>query len=358
MKKKLISLHGAYFGYNYGDILLLNIFAKWIKDYSPDIIINLPLADRNKTPDLPEGLSGIMNLFRSKCLIFYGGGYFCERPRLKQHWARRNFKRYGIIGLLARFFQIPYAIIGVEFGPLSVVWFRRICIYLAKHAEIVVVRNQESKIFLNQNGVTNVIQAADAVLSLSEIVQPSHNQAISSEVLVHLHGIGNNVSKYYEIVSIIVDVLNSRKKTYSLGFISDNKEYDYSGIECDKIFELLRDKGVTYNIYKFEGYLDLIKIIRNATYLITNKLHVGITAVALDKRPLSLWTHPKTERFYRQIMNLENCISIYKNDNDLKIAIKKYFDNIEEYRLPDQIRELSNINKKEMIMFLQRHKVY
>ena len=45
MKRPIISLHGTYFGNNYGDILLIAIFAKWIKDAVPNAIINLPLAD-------------------------------------------------------------------------------------------------------------------------------------------------------------------------------------------------------------------------------------------------------------------------------------------------------------------------
>lgn len=51
--KKIISLHGSYFGNNYGDILLINLFAKWIKQCCEDCSINLPKANKKVTHELP-----------------------------------------------------------------------------------------------------------------------------------------------------------------------------------------------------------------------------------------------------------------------------------------------------------------
>ena len=44
----IISVQGSYFGVNYGDILLIRLYSKWISEaYGDKVLINYPLADQN-----------------------------------------------------------------------------------------------------------------------------------------------------------------------------------------------------------------------------------------------------------------------------------------------------------------------
>ena len=118
----IISVHGNYFEVNYGDILLIRLYSKWISEaYGDKVLINYPLADQKTIKNFTtnRGLTGLINLCRSKALIYVGGGHFGEPPNNVTHWSKRNFKRHIVVGLIAILFRIPIAIIGLEYGPLT-----------------------------------------------------------------------------------------------------------------------------------------------------------------------------------------------------------------------------------------------
>jgi polysaccharide pyruvyl transferase WcaK-like protein len=350
MKKNIVSLHGSYFGNNYGDILLVAIFAHWIKEKCPDAIINLPLADRKESKDLPEGTTGILKLIKSKCLVFCGGGYFGEQPKNKNKWAFRNFYRHGIVGLIAIIFRVPYAIIGVEFGPITSWWFRKICLFIAKRAKKVVVRNQESLVFLNTHGIKNCILSADAVLSLSELVTlfPEKNR---KEILLHLPGISGHQETISLIMKSIVKQINSNNDLQSVGFITDSFPNIYNSVVYKDIFRILEESHIHYTIYQYKGYRDLINKINHSGYVITTKLHVGITAAALNVRPLSLYLHPKTKRLHNQINN-SFCYPLNNLEN-IDSILCNYIEQSPAFKIPDEIKKMSLSNKTQLYSFLQ-----
>lgn len=351
MKNKIISLHGSYFGNNYGDILLVAIFAKWIKDICPNNIINLPLADKKKTKDLPEGTTGLLNLIKSEALVFCGGGYFGEQPVNRSKWARRNFWRHGIVGLLAIMFHIPFAIIGVEFGPISTVWFRKVCIFIARHAKVLVVRNIESKQFLESYGVENVKLSADAVLSLSDIVRQNGIKN-TKEILLHIPGVNQNKDAFVELCKNITDYLSTTEKGYTIGLINDTFADIYHSDSYHEILEVLNNAAIPYKIYNYEGYRQLITQISAASFVVTSKLHVGITAAALNIRPLSFWLHPKSQRLHAQINNSLFCSSI-SNIHDFPDLIQRYFNQEDEYMLPSNVKGMALANKEMLSDFLK-----
>ena len=346
----MLSLHGSYFGNNYGDILLVAIFAQWIKEKYPDVVINLPLSDLNKTKDLPEGTTGIMNLIRSRCLIFCGGGYFGEQPKNKRIWALRNFCRHGVVGLIAIFFHVPYVIVGVEFGPISSWWFRKVCLFIAKRAKLVVVRNQESLTFLKTNKINNCELSADAVLSLSKLYPPSVEKN-KKEILLHLPGISGHQETIANLIKSIVKIIETKKIVQSVGFITDSFFNIYTSEVYKDIFCILEESHIHYTIYQYKGYLDLISRINGCGYVVTTKLHVGITAAALNVRPLSLYLHPKTKRLHNQINNLF-CYPLSDVD-DIDGILSNYLEQSSTFKISDEIMEMSLSNKTLLYNFLQ-----
>ena len=349
IKQNIISLHGSYFGNNYGDILLVNLFAKWIRNSRPDIVINMPLGSRSTAPDLEYDMTGIMNLFRSKALIFCGGGYFGEKPKRHQRWAIRNFLRHGIIGLIAVLFHIPFAIIGVEFGPISSCWFRRFCLWLARHASVIVVRNEESLAFLSSHGIQNAILSADAVLTLSDEIKPNTEIGGRKKILLHLP---QNEDSLLPLIKIIVEKAKDVFPEFDLILINDDSRthwFDNPSLAPARAY--LDKEGVNYAVQPYKTCKELIHTINSSQYIITTKLHVGITSLALGKNTFSVWTHPKTPRLHKMANNEHNCVALSAIDSNIGSRLESFFRS-SNYVLNQRLIELAYGNRIELEHFL------
>lgn len=343
-----ISLHGSYFGNNYGDVLLMKMFTQWVREYDPSITINYPKLKQGLILDPPENAtSGLWNLIKSDALVFFGGGYFGEKPTRKIHWSVRNFFRHVIVGLIAVFFRIPYAIIGVEFGPLSVSWFRRCVLFIAKHAKYLVVRNVESELFLKENGVKNVILSCDAVLSLSDIVRQEPDCVINNKILLHITRQNSKVIALLKAVIIVMKEQHINR----VGFIEDEPGQYSRFSNNDEGLKLFEDAGIMVDKYEYEGTNKVIETIKGSEMIITTKLHVGITGVALNKKVFSVYIHPKTLRLHKQVNNEKNCISLNEVDDSTIDRIRAFFKE-GHYFLPSSVLEASRENKKILYNFL------
>lgn len=354
MKQTTISLHGSYFGNNYGDILLVNIFSDWIRAYyGGNVTINLPLADKGKTKDLPESTASIMSLTKSQALIYCGGGYFGQQPKSKNKWAIRNFLRHAIIGLLAILFRVPIAIIGVEFGPISAGWFRKIVVFIAKKSKIVVVRNEESKAFLSRYGVKDVYLSNDAVLTLSDNVSPIEPNNESPIILLHLPSIKQHIKQASHLLEFIVESSKSQLGDFRLHFIHDDFNRIYDNEEYKGIFSMLDSASIQYTVIPYEGIGRLINTINQSDYIFTTKLHVGITGAALNKRVYALYQHPKVSRFHQQISN-RYCEPLEGVGASTQELIKAFFAQ-NRFVLPAEAKAKAERNKIYLFDFLSKY---
>ena len=344
----IISLHGSYFGNNYGDILLVNLFAKWIRHSCPDIAINMPLGSRSIAPDLEYDMTGIMNLLRSKALIFCGGGYFGEKPKHYQRWAIRNFLRHGIIGLMAVLFHIPFAIIGVEFGPISSCWFRRFCLWLARHASVIVVRNEESLAFLTSHGIQNAILAADAVLTLSDVIKPNSEIDGKTKIVLHLPEYEGSL---LPLIKSIVEKAKLVFPVFDLILISDSLTQWFDKPSFVTARAYLDQEGINYTVQPYKTCKELIHTVNSSQYIITTKLHVGITSLALGKNTFSIWQHPKTPRLHRMANNEHNCVALSDIGSNIGNKLESFFRS-SPFVLNQRLIELARVNRIELEHFL------
>ena len=349
----IISLHGSYFGDNYGDTLLMNLFSTWVKEFDSALVVNMPLAKHCTAVDLKCDTKDFFPLFRAKGLVFCGGGYFGEQPVNPHRWAKRNFFRHALLGLFAILFHKPYAIIGVEFGPISVSWFRKVCVYIAKHAKVVVVRNRQSVSFLEQNGVHNVKLSYDAVLSLSDIYNPIQTKNQEKQILLHFNGLKISSDELRNIITKICDAAAHSLEKYKFYFISDSKTSVYDTPKFQSIFLYLSNNDVPYKVIDYQTCNSLISIINNSDFIFTNKLHVGITAASLNKRVFSLWTHPKTERLHSQIHNGDFCMALSKFETLNVDSILYSFFKSSSYTLPQEVKTTALVNKIQLYGFLK-----
>ncbi len=348
-KKHIISLHGSYFSNNYGDILLVNLFYDWIKEEFPSFQVNLPLVDKIKIKEMPEPtLTGLKNLIKSDCLVYCGGGYFGEKPNHKFLWSIRNFKRHALIGLIAIIFRIPIAIIGVEIGPISTSWFRRVILFIVRKSKIVLVRNEESLLFLCNYDISNAKQTADAVLTLNTEA-PNASDNNDGYIVVHIPGYSKAKSELATFVLSICASLRSIAKKPRFEIIEDlpgqyNKEYEV-------IFNSITENGFEYSVHSYSSTNEVRDLIKKASAVFTTKLHVGITAAAYNRKVFSLYTHPKTKRFHYQIGNGDFCLPIEKAGDNIEELIERFFKS-QKQNLPKEILQSALINKKELISFI------
>ena len=260
----IISVHGNYFEVNYGDILLIRLYSKWISEaYGDKVLINYPLADQKTINNFTtnRGLTGLINLCRSKALIYVGGGHFGEPPNNVTHWSKRNFKRHIVVGLIAILFRIPIAIIGLEYGPLTNKIYRFYVLLITKYAKLVVVRNDESKSFLQENGFKKAIVCPDAVLALSEYIKPAKNANSIPFILLHLCRIYKNI----DLLDVLLEQICQLKNSKTI-LISDNRGSYYSSPRYNNVLERFNKKGIDYEIIAYPGVDELIDLIKEKIY--------------------------------------------------------------------------------------------
>ena len=347
-RSPIISVHGSYFGVNYGDILLIRLYSKWISEaYGDKVQINYPLADQRDINNFStkSWLTGIINLCRSKALIYVGGGYFGEPQDNVKHWSKRNFKRHIVVGLMAILFRIPIAIIGLEYGPLTNKIYRFCVLLITKYAKLVVVRNDESKSFLQENGFKKAIVCPDAVLALSEDIKPAKNIDNVPILLLHIKYIYQNL----DVLDVLLEEI-CRLKNYKTILVSDNRYSYYEKPEFDCVLKRFNKKGIHYETIAYSGVDNLIDIINKSTFVITTKLHVGITGAALNKRVFSIYNHPKTKRFHRQIGNIY-CIPLSESGKNHQEMFKSFFES-STFSLSDELKQSALKNRKYLVSFL------
>jgi polysaccharide pyruvyl transferase WcaK-like protein len=327
-KKNIVSLHGSYFVNNYGDVLLINIFHDWIKESFPTVQVNLPLVNKKKILELPEPTStGLINLLRSDCLVYSGGGYFGEQPKNKGRWSVRNFFRHAIIGILAIIFRIPIAIIGVEVGPLSKSWFRCVVLKIVRRSKIVVVRNQESDVFLRKYGINNAMITADAVLALNQQYTKDHLEPQTSNYIVlHLPGYKHSKEALDYFVTSLCNVMRTIDIALTLTFVEDTP--NQYGPHYKTLFSIIEQNGFEYKVVRYSGIHEVLNTIKSSRAVITTKLHVGITAAAYNRKVFSIYAHPKTLRFHSQIGNQAYCLSLNQLNESFNITprIMEFFE--------------------------------
>ena len=349
----IISVHGNYFEVNYGDILLIRLYSKWISEaYGDKVLINYPLADQKTINNFTtnRGLTGLINLCRSKALIYVGGGHFGEPPNNVTHWSKRNFKRHIVVGLIAILFRIPIAIIGLEYGPLTNKIYRFCVLLITKYAKLVVVRNDESKSFLQENGFKKAIVCPDAVLALSEYIKPAKNANSIPFILLHLSRIYKNI----DLLDVLLEQICQLKNSKTI-LISDNRGSYYSSPRYNNVLERFNKKGIDYEIIAYPGVDELIDLINKSTFVITTKLHVGITAAALNKRVFSIYNHPKTKRFHCQIGNIY-CIPLSEGGENNKELFRSFFEST-TFSLSDELKQSALQNKIYLVSFLNSSKM-
>ena len=325
----MIALYNGYaFTSNFGDLLLLKIFENWIKsDASSDIVY--PLVPKSKLSQFRNYFTNAhtdLSNFKSwKALIYSGGGAFGEPERMRGKtfrgdWNKKFFRRNAFPAEWCIWNKIPYAIVGVEAGPLSNIFVKHEVKRMFARASVLSVRNLESEQFIrNTLGIgSNVTIAPDPALTLTKADIPE--QALESvgrllepyreKILLGIHAPQRFLSETSQAQSLragLLSCLTSESDIVPVVF-SDTGNSDRSAECCDRLASLIQHAtGQKCLSIPFQGIWETVALISNLSAVLTTKLHVGMVGYALGVYCESFGTHQKTPRFYSQIGRSSQC---------------------------------------------------
>lgn len=296
-------LHGCYDISNFGDQLLATILsARLTKLFGQEVLV--PMRGRRSywhwlKPFISAGL-----------VVYGGGGYFCDvsggfRARVLHHI------KYLLPALILRSRRAPYVVFGAGAGPLKsqIGWLTARIV--GQGARLVVMRDQPSGDLMSRAGVepSKLRVLADLALGLRRDDIEKGAIAKATELLragrgrkvigVHLQSLAMAAPEYFERVCDRLAQLMQTSSDRFLVFFSDHgnsAETSYLSV-LDK-HKISPAQAVVLPRQPDDVTLALISCF---DAVLTSKLHVGITAYALEVAAFSLWTHEKTPRFYAMI---------------------------------------------------------
>jgi polysaccharide pyruvyl transferase WcaK-like protein len=308
-----VSVHGSYFGYNFGDTLLCQLFVDWVRAAGQHEVV-LPLANAKNQHLIGADLRGLGSALGSERAIFGGGGYFSESASRGRLWSLRVYSRHLLLGRLLKARRIPLAIMGVGVGPISSPQVRRSVVDLFDYAQVAVVRDEESASHLRDWGVRrDPVVASDAVLS-ADLDYATGNRADASagrkRLLVHTSGNPSaaELSAIREVCAwaadrdlTIVFATDGVSRRGAIGWPSAlAAEFPALEVEID-----LYDGSPAH----------LIRRLAKTDGIVTTKLHVGIVGTKLGIPVIAAPLHSKTVRFYRQIGAADRVVELSASES-------------------------------------------
>lgn len=313
-----IALHGSYFGYNFGDTLLCALFCQWIHSNTCAKVV-LPIASRRNMALIGADARGLASFLSCPYLVFCGGGYFGGPAKASFKWSVRNFFRHFLIAELARLMGKKILVLGTGAGPIASPFLRDRLKRLVEYAEVVIVRDDESKAFLNSLGVTReIVVDIDAATYLDRsffvprdegsATPVSERTALQTKRTVVIH-LTNYDSPEWEPMANVMAEFCSRSQGITPLIITDSQTRTGKAAAQDKASRQLERliPGSQHVGYAGDP-AELCRLLDTADLIVTNKLHVGIVGSKLGKHVISLPQHVKTPRFYRQLGLSSICV--------------------------------------------------
>ncbi|OJF94712.1 polysaccharide pyruvyl transferase family protein [Alkalibacterium sp. 20] len=320
-----VSLHGAYFPNNYGDVLILNIEADWIKELT-NKEVSLPFATEIYRKTLQSNDVKESESIKTADYMIYGaGGYLGEPPTKKAKWSLKFMRDHLKPAMIANKNKTPYSIIGAGAGPVSPFYGHRSLKYIVDHAEVIAVRDEESKQYLDGfvNDPKKVFVTADVALSLTKADIPAEtrdkimNEYLNFEGLkigVHI-GADRHSKEHGENVQMIIDesIEFFKQNEHLTPVLIIDNENDIQLEAVDYIKKELKKECV---VYKHYDIWETTTLLSELDTVLTNKLHIGIVNYAMGNIPISFPYHSKTKRFYKQIDLEQLCTPIAEVKRD------------------------------------------
>ena len=359
-----IAVHGSYHTDNFGDVLLVSLYSRWIQQHSLNPRVVLPFVPRALRSLYSVDAFGVGELMRAHGLVYTGGGYFGEPSHGVARWTVRNIMRHAPVGYCIRARSRPYIINGVGAGPLTMRASRRTFVDLFQRAAAITVRDNESKEFLVSYGMDpeRILVTADAafMLSRSDIPRESWeyaSQRVSSAESAAILGVHLAAPTGVKgIQHVLSDLKRFARGTNSVKYLllCDSGIGTPRGWQAENAKLLKAELGAKAVLVPYVSPWHLAAILGEVDAVVTTKLHVGIVATALGSLSLAFPQHAKTQRLYRQIDAPERCTLL--SELEKGVAYRKLNQLIEGrwkgYRLPDHVLDAAGKNRDAVHRFV------
>lgn len=361
---RTIALHGSYHTDNYGDLLLLTIYRRWLLELQPSLSVLTPFLSRPAQRVIGGSRAGWRGVLAADALVYAGGGYFGE-PSASPLWAKRNLFRHVPIGVAIQRRRKPYAVLAVGVGPITDKLLRHHVIRLLDGASVLSVRDDESRDFLASCGMSpeRVRVTADAALSLQDDFLTPDSVRAAERVMEPGHRlmrIGVHVSvppespEFATIAAELSTIANARPEV-TFYVLTDSGAGKARTVQQRAANSLCTRLGRRAILVPFTDLWTTTAVLGQLGAVVTTKLHVGIVATALRSISFSLYAHQKTPRLYRQIGAPERCIDVHRQrPGELSRLLEQYLEGRwSEYRLPASVIDASLMNRRLLGEFLQ-----
>ena len=347
-----IVIHGAtdQNSSNFGDFIYGNELYKICKSLNNEVIFYNP---SNFFKKYTEGYAEQnIKVNQADILIYMPGGYFGEVKNASLKRCIKNFIRYMPFGLKGIFYKKKVLIIGLGAGPIYSIFLKLPLKKIVRSAELITVRDNESKRALEKIGAKNVLNYFDMILSFDLYKQGKES--------LQLRKIMQNSKK---ILLVHYNHSNSALQIFAEAtkkFIEKNSEYMIV-VSADSIISEDEENFLKFSkicpmstYFKYKNPFEFIELLKNVDAVLTCKLHAGVVATMFQKSVISVADHyEKTSRFYKLIGKSERCISL--ENASVEQVRNKLVNYIEEkIYIPEHILEMSNGHKNELINVLRR----
>lgn len=284
-----ISLHGAVYGDNFGDVLIHSILSKELarRGLSTWWPLSAPKfrEQQRRLGWTPRG-KALPNL---NGIVFGPGGYLSvgSSPNSvaeQSRWNRR-FYSYHLPALLASHGLRKSAFFGLEIGPVPSRFSDAVIRAAVEKSQLVAVRTAESARWLVDTwGITPLI-IPDVALSLdhrdSSLVRVRDGGA-----LLHV-----GEPRLWRSDDRMQQVFRELSKDYSTKIITDTSRLTRA------THKVLGDSKLRLHVIPYSGVFGLLRAISTSQIVVTTKLHVSICAYALGIPVVQIHQHSKTRHF-------------------------------------------------------------
>lgn len=310
-----IFLHSSLLKSNFGDELLTIILAKKIVERFPDakvfIRARLDVYERICIHAPVTNLGTLVGLRSMDFVVFGGGGYFGSPSETLSIWDLGFIRRMLPLLFFLKAFKIKTLVICVGAGPLPNWFCRSIVKGLVQKAEPLIVRDRESRLFMQSLGYDPKM-LPDLVSIPGLLDRP--NMKEKSVILIH------NLTDF-RVLEQLIRLYGGSKTFYILQ--DSEKPLPPEALSWPTLEKRVRLQTVSHT----DAYAT-VDLIAASEVVYTKKLHVGITASTLGSIVLCAPHHLKTQRYYRQHGLDEFCFK------DESLIVEK----LGEFNAPQQLR--------------------
>lgn len=339
MKKILIS---GYYGFdNFGDDAILHVMVSELKKNLNNpritVISNNP-AKTKKIFDVDSiyrfNLKEIITKMKA-CNVFISGG----GSLLQDVTSVRSCIYYLSLIFLAKYFKKKTIIFAQGIGPINNIMTRLLTVLVLNKADLITVRDRESRNFLKKLGIDSVLTT-----------DPAWNLQISTEdklLDIEKINIGVQLREWKTLndnnLNIIANILsekfNDEKNCINLISLQDMQDLEIT----QNLRNILLKKNLKSEIRVFANLSinQSINLIGNLDYLIGMRFHACLISANFNVPTLALSYDPKvTSLALEAKMPFVNVNYLHKNKTGFILNVDELISNQEKIRL--DLKEFSN----------------